>query len=190
MIADHDRSGWFGASDVGHIMGRWDTKTFSKWWMQKIGLNRDHFTNDAMAAGTNYEHAILDAIGAAEKDKQIFCRPYLLRINLDGNTGSRIHEVKTHRADKPYKPTKAHVQQVQVQMFAAKAIGWEDVTAEIVAYGLLPEEYGNFFLDIDMKRIKRFEVAYDPAFINQYLKRIRYLGDCLLKGVWPDEVPN
>ena len=70
MIADHDRSGWFGASDVSHIMGRWDTKTFSKWWLQKIGLNRDHFTNDAMAAGTNYEHAILDAIGAAEKDKQ------------------------------------------------------------------------------------------------------------------------
>ena len=72
-------------------------------------------------------------------------------------------------------------------MFAAKAIGWEDVTAEIVAYGLLPEEYGNFFLDIDMKRIKRFEVAYDPAFIEAYLKRVTYLRACLLNGVFPDE---
>lgn len=187
MIADQDRSGWFGASDTAHIMGRWNTKTFEKWWSQKLGLNRDHFTNEAMAAGTNYEHAILDAIGAAEKDRQIFYRPYLLRINLDGNTGSRIHEVKTHRADKRYKPPAAHIRQVQVQMFAAKANGWENVTAEIVAYGLLPEEYDNFFMEVDARRIQRFEIEYDPRFINRYLQRVRYLGYCLREGVWPDE---
>lgn len=54
MIADQDRSGWFGASDASYIMGSWDTKSFERWWLQKLGLNRDHFTTDATAAGTYF----------------------------------------------------------------------------------------------------------------------------------------
>ena len=52
MIRDHDRSGWFGASDTATIMGSWGTKTFRRFWLQKLGLNRDHFTNLEMETGT------------------------------------------------------------------------------------------------------------------------------------------
>ena len=52
MIADQDRSGWFGASDTATIMGNWSTKTFRKWWMQKMGLDSSHYTTRAMNAGT------------------------------------------------------------------------------------------------------------------------------------------
>ena len=39
MIADQDRSGWFGASDTSYVMGNWHTKTFKDWWLKKMGLN-------------------------------------------------------------------------------------------------------------------------------------------------------
>ena len=70
MITDHDRSGWIGASDVGYVIGNWRTKTWEKWWMTKLGLNRKHFENESTKAGTNWEHKILDSlhIDGMEKD--------------------------------------------------------------------------------------------------------------------------
>ena len=84
MIHNHDRSGWFGASDTAIIMGRWDTETFRRWWLQKIGVRTDHFSTPAMQAGTAYEHRILSAIGISTMDRQIRIRRYRLRVNYDG----------------------------------------------------------------------------------------------------------
>lgn len=197
MIQDQDRAGWFGASDTGYIMGNWRTKTFKSWWLAKLGLSHDHFTTRAMNAGTYYEHAILDAIGAPRKDHQILIPELSLRVNLDGDATGRIWEVKTHMAEKPYKPTKAHIQQVQVQMFAKmkdEGTFYEDIyaspRAEIVSYGLLEEDYKNFFHEIDLERLQHHPVAYDPLFVSRYLTRLEYLRFCLLKGVFPDEKPG
>lgn len=187
MISDHDRSGWFGASDAARIMGSWNTKTFEKWWLQKLGLNQDHYTTDAMAAGTYYEHPILRAVGAQEMDGQLYVPEVRLRVNLDGCTGRHIYEVKTHRLEKPYRPTRAHIRQVNVQLWAAWQNGWMFPEAEIVAYGLLPCEYDNFFREIDPARLERFPVEYDMAFIARFLRRLRCLSACLEKGAWPDE---
>ena len=38
MIASKDRSGYFGASDVDKIVGNYNTKSFKKWWLEKIGI--------------------------------------------------------------------------------------------------------------------------------------------------------
>jgi len=186
VIADQDRSGWFGASDTSYIMGSWNTKTFDRWWLQKLGINRDRFSTDATAAGTYFEHAILDHVGVAEKDKQILLPELLLRINLDGSTGGHIVEVKTHRAQKAYKNTAAHRRQVQVQMLGMYLSGYTDVSAEIVSYGLLEYDYSNFFGNIDPERLNRHPVAYDEAFICKFTPRLQYLRGCLQKGVWPN----
>lgn len=58
MIHDHERSGWFGASDTGKIVGSWETPTFEKWWMVKLGIRQEDFTTDAMLTGTAFEHRI------------------------------------------------------------------------------------------------------------------------------------
>ena len=73
MIASKDRSGYIGASDTRFVMGNWNTKTFENWWREKQGLLQNNFTNEAMMAGTAYEHKILDSLGIVglEKDKQI-----------------------------------------------------------------------------------------------------------------------
>lgn len=188
MIADQDRSGWFGASDTSYIMGSWSTRTFERWWMQKLGVNRDHFQTDATAAGTYWEHTILDYIGVAEKDKQIIIPELLLRINLDGNTGSHIVEVKTHKVEKQYKVPAAHRRQVNVQMFGMRYTGRMDASAEIAAYGLRDYDYYNFFGEIDAERLTRHPVDYDEWFIRKYLPRLEYLRDCLVKGEWPREI--
>ena len=63
MITNHDRSGWIGASDVQFVIGNWRTKTWEKWWMQKLGINQDHFDNMYTKAGTNWEHEKFVQIG-------------------------------------------------------------------------------------------------------------------------------
>ena len=184
MIQNHDRSGWIGASDTSYVIGNWKTKTWEKWWMQKLGINRDHFENEFTKAGTNWEHRILDSLGLLnlEKDKQIIIEDLRLRVNLDGNTPVRIKEVKTYQWEKGWKKTPPkYIDQVQVQMFASEIYG-----ADIGTYGLQPEDYKNYLRDIDPNRLKQIPVGYDIHWIESvYLPKLRILADCLKKGVWP-----
>ena len=109
-------------------------------------------------------------------------------MNLDGDGPRQIYEIKTHSAAKEFKVTKAYWQQVQVQMYAKKVVEGCTPLAQIVSYGLLEEDYNNFFNDIDPERLKRHDIDYDGAFIALYLKRLKYLADCLRRGAWPDEI--
>lgn len=185
MISNKDRSGYFGASDTKYIVGNWSTKTFQKWWLQKLGILTTNFSNEYTMAGTNFEHKILDSleIDGLEKDKQIIIEKYKLRVNLDGNTDRRIHEVKTYKYEKGFDLTKHkdYINQVQVQMYADKKR-----EAEIDAYGLLEEDYKNYCRTIDKKRLEIFEIQYDDEFIEKvYLPRLKYLSECLIKGQMP-----
>ena len=171
MISSQDRSGWFGASDTATIMGNWDTKTFARFWLEKQGLVQGGYVSHAMVAGTHYEHRILDSLGIKRRDRQIKIRRYRLRVNLDGESGI-IHEVKTYGRE--FRVSKAYWQQAQVEMFVAKK------PLEIVAYKLLPEDYENFFNDVDLNRITKYPIEYDPSWIeSEYLPRLRYLARCL-----------
>lgn len=183
MIADKDRSGWFGASDTSYILGSWETKSFEKWWLVKLGIIENTFETKYTVAGTHYEHKIIDALGInVEKDKQIIIPELRLRVNLDANTVDTIHEIKTFKEDKGFKkPPKKYIEQVVVQMFASGLR-----KAYIDAYPMTEEHYKNYFMEIDPKKIKQFPVEYDSNLINTYLPRIKYLKDCLNEGVFPD----
>lgn len=182
MISSKDRSGYIGASDTYYVMGNWETKTFAKWWQVKQGISKNDFTNDAMMAGTAYEHKILDSLNITglEKDKQII--KGRLRVNLDGNTECKIYEVKTYNAEKQFKVSAAYRMQVNVEMYA---LGVHE--ACIVAYALQPEDYRNFYRDIDSERITYHEIPYDEDFIEEYEKRMLYLSECLEKGMFPQK---
>lgn len=184
MISDKDRSGWFGASDTDKIIGNWKTKTFEKWWLQKIGINRDHFENRYTAAGTHYEHRILESLGIPmEFDKQFIIEGLCLRVNLDGNTEDCIYECKTYKFESGFKMPKKYINQVQVQMFASGIH-----KAKIVVYGLTEEDYDNYFNPIDSQRRKEIYIAYDGNWINEvFLPKLVYLFVCLKRGVFPCE---
>lgn len=179
MISDKDRSGWFGASDTATIMGNWNTATFAKWWAVKIGIATGFGGNAYTVAGTYYEHAILESIGVTQTDRQILVPEYRLRVNLDGEDDEIISEVKTYVYDKGFKPSKAYIGQVRVQMYVA------DKKGRIVAYGLTEREYNNFFCEIDKTRIQFFEIEQDDEFIKTYLHRLKVLADCFDAGVFP-----
>ncbi len=181
MIADKDRSGYFGASDTSKIMGNWKTATFEKWWLEKLGIVKNNFTTDAMEAGTQYEHKILACIPeCTETDKQIIIGR--LRVNLDGNSIDTIFECKTYKAGKEFKVSKTYREQVLVQMYGSGIR-----KAYIVAYPLTEEEYKNYFLPVDPNKITMHPIEYDEIFISKYLIRLAYLTHCLEKGVFPDE---
>lgn len=185
MIESKDRSGYLGASDTAFVVGNWKTKSFEKFWMQKLGINRDHFDNEFTKAGTNWEHRILDSLNLPnlEKDKQIIIEDLRLRVNLDGNTPVVIKEVKTYQWAKGWKKTpQKYIDQVQVQMFAS-GIG----CADIVTYGLEPEDYKNYLRDIDPGRLKQIPVGCDIHWIEEvYLPNLIILADCLKRGVFPN----
>ena len=181
MIASQDRSYYIGASDTSMVVGNWTTKTFEKWWLEKLGLNKNDLKTEAMQTGTNYEHKILDAleIDGLEKDKKIIIDR--LRVNLDGNTDTCIYEVKTHNIEKEFKVSKQYWRQAQVEMFASNIH-----KLYIVAYGLQESDYKNFFNTIDKDRIKLLQVDYDEKFITEeYIPKLEILTRCLKEGVFP-----
>ena len=184
MITSHDRSGYFGASDVSFIVGNWKTKTFEKWWMQKLGINRDHFDNRYTSAGTHYEHRILESLGIPmEMDRQIIIEDFKLRVNLDGNDTDTIYECKTYKFDNGFKMPKKYIEQVQVQMFASGLR-----KAKVIVYGLLEEDYDNYFNPIDTGRRREYVIEYDEKWINVvFLPRLKYLAKCLIEGSFPSE---
>lgn len=182
MIDSKDRSGWFGASDTDKIIGNWKTATFEKWWMQKIGINRDHFDNIYTSAGTHYEHRILESLGIPmELDKQIILEDLRLRVNLDGNDTDTIYECKTYKHEKGFKMPRKYINQVQVQMFASGLR-----KAKIIVYGLQEKDYDNYFNEIDPDRRDEIVVTYDERWINEvYLPKLTYLAECLKEGRFP-----
>ncbi len=181
MIQSQDRSYYIGASDTSRVVGNWKTKTFEKWWLEKLGLYKNELKTEAMQTGTNYEHKILDAlkVEGLEKDKQIIIDR--LRVNLDGNTDTCIYEVKTYKTGKEFKVSKQYWRQAQVEMYASNIHN-----LYIVAYELKENDYKNFFNEIDNERIKFLQVEYDENFIkNEYLPKLEILTECLKKGVFP-----
>lgn len=182
MIASKDRSGWFGASDTDYIIGNWQTKSFLKWWLQKLDLNRTNFENLAMNAGTHKEHQILEFLGVTETDKQFLLPELKLRVNLDGNTADTDYEVKTYNAEKPFKCPIKYKRQVWVQMYASGLN-----KAFVVAYGLTEADYKNYFLPIDKDRLHPIPIEYNADFIEkEYLPKLRYLAWCLEHGRLPN----
>lgn len=181
MIQNQDRSMYIGASDTSMVVGNWKTKTFENWWLEKIGLRKNNFTTEAMQAGTNYEHKILNAleIEGLKKDKQII--KDRLRVNLDGDTSTCIYEVKTYNKDKEFKVSKQYWRQAQVEMYAS-----EIHKLFIVAYSLEEKDYKNFFNEVDKDRIQLIEIEYDEKFIQEeYLPKLEILSKCLKEGVYP-----
>lgn len=181
MIQNQDRSMYIGASDTSYVVGNWTTKSFENWWLEKLGLKKNNLKTEAMQAGTNYEHKILEALKIAnlEMDKQIVIDR--LRVNLDGNTDNCIYEVKTHNVDKEFKVSKQYWRQAQVEMYASKIHN-----LYIVAYALEENDYKNFFNKIDKKRLKLVKVNYDKEFIQkEYLPKLEVIIKCLKEGEYP-----
>lgn len=181
MIASKDRSGYFGASDTKFVTGNWGTKTFEKWWLEKLGLHKNNIDNEYTKAGNNYESKIIDSLDIPniERDKQIIIGK--LRVNLDSNTEDEIIEIKTYNYEKGFNLNNNYIEQVQVQMYAS---GIHE--AKIVAYGLVANDYKNYLNEIDKSRLSFHPIMYDEDFINnKYLPRLNYLTQCLEKGTLP-----
>ena len=184
MIKSQDRSKYFGASDTKYVIGNWNTKTFQKWWLEKLGISNERYDNKYTLAGTNYEHKIIDALNIPliEKDNQFI--KDRIRVNLDANTKNKIYEIKTYGYEKGFilEKHKDYVYQVIVQMYVSNIHN-----AEIVAYGLLENDYINYFNDIDSDRLSIFEIEYNENWLNkEYIPKIQYLTNCLLRGKFPD----
>lgn len=92
MIANKDRSGWFGASDSRFVVAKNRTsKSWLEWWNEKLGYQTREIHSEAIAAGTAWEHKILDAVDPAiRKDHQVLIEKYRLRINYDGDKDGTI----------------------------------------------------------------------------------------------------
>lgn len=179
MIKSQSRAGYFGASDTSFIVGNMTTKTFKKWWLEKLGVTNSSINTKAMRVGNAFEHKILDTIPGIRKDHQVIIEDLKLRVNYDGDKDGTIYEVKTHKKD--FKVTKGYWRQAQVEMFAY----WTD-RLYIMAYQVTDQEYKNYFTPIDESRITLHKIEYDSDFIqNEYLPRLEYLKKCLEIGAMP-----
>ena len=158
--------------------------------MQKLGISHGHYEDEYTKAGTNWEHKILDSlhIDGMVNDRQILLPAILLRVNLGGNTAGRIYECKTYKigsaSAKHFEQglcPPGYRNQVQVQMYASKIYG-----ADVVAYGLLPEDYNNYLRAVDPGRRKLIPVTYDLNWIEKvYLPKHMILCEALKRRAFP-----
>ena len=191
MIANQDRSEWFGASDTNMVLStKYNTKTFKQWWALKLGEQESDFKGNMYTdAGNKYEHPILLTINEKMNlDRQIKIEKYLLRVNYDGDFNGTLYEVKTHKDLKPYEISTSHWRQTQVEMYAYKTMA-ENLDLPpfkklyIVSYALRVDEYNTNEVEIDFNRIVWHEVKYDKHFIKEeYLPRLKEKARALKKG--------
>lgn len=191
MIANQDRSGWFGASDTDKVLNtNYSTKTFKLWWAVKLGEQESDFKGSMYTdAGNKYEHPILLTINEKMNlDRQIKIEKHLLRVNYDGDFNGTLYEVKTHKDLKPYEISTSHWRQTQVEMYAYKTMAEQlDLPPfkklYIVSYALRVDEYNTNEVEIDFNRIVWHEVKYDKHFIKEeYLPRLKEKARALKKG--------
>ena len=184
MIHDHDRRFYIGGSDASKVLGNHNTKTYKEWWLSKLGIS-DHTSSDNQytAAGTRYEHPILDCYAKhngleMNKDRQIILEDKMLRVNYDGDADGVIYEVKTHKHDlvKPFDPHSKYIDsQCQLQMYV-----WQETQEKfngliVLEYTLMPEDYENenpSVDDIDYSRITAHKIKYKPKTIKQFLNKL------------------
>lgn len=195
MIADTDRSGWFGASDTGMVLAKnRRTKSWKQWWAVKLGEQEPDFHGSIYTeAGNKYEHPLLLSINEnMELDRQVKDKSLLLRVNYDGDFNGTVYEAKTHKQEKAFEVTKAYWRQAQVEMYAyqkmQEALGLPPFRRlYIVSYALFPDEYfGDGEAEIDFPRVKFHEIKYDKHFIkDEYLPALKELARALKKGKFP-----
>lgn len=181
MIRDHDRTGWIGASDTRFVMGNWRTKTWQRWFLEKLGYPRPRLQTVEMAAGSAWEHRILDHIGIKRRDRQIKRRRLRLRVNLDGEERDLVSEVKTYSRE-TFTLSRDYWQQCQVEYYATKK------AVRIVAYCLTEEDLYNYYRDIDNERLHFYPIKIDDRWIkNEYLPRLKVLARCIRERRFPSE---
>lgn len=196
MISSNvNRIGSIGASDTRYVMMNWNTKTFGKWWNEKLGIfPREEFSNVYMDTGTMLEVPVIEKINEIDglniklgEDPFVSLEYERLKVNLDGYTDDTIYEIKCVGYDKAFawqfKLDKYYYQQCQVQMYAA-----EYNKCFLVAYGLEPHEYDfEYWIspDIQYDRIFKYPVKYDVKFINDYKKKLAYLCKCFETKEYP-----
>lgn len=182
MITNNDRSGWIGASDTSMLFANPDTATFRQWWLEKLGLRVNSYSNIYMIAGTALEHQIINLISPDIKKgvKPVYKRRLKLRANYDGLWAAALVEIKT--TIKPLNKVPLNYwRQVQSLCFATKK-----EYGILYAYLLKPENYHNFYLELHRENLTGFEIPYDKEWIhNEYLPRLRYTAACLRKRKYP-----
>jgi hypothetical protein len=178
MINDNDRAYWFGASDSQKVLTpNHATKTWQQWWRVKCGLEEAYIGNMYTAAGSRFEHPILECFDPTiNKDRQLIVEELRLRVNYDGDKDGIIYEVKTHKADKPFEITPYVQAQVQTQMYAWQECRDDFKGLYILSYGLTETDYRNgnpTAKDIEFDRIKIHPVKY--KYPKKYLKCLKAL---------------
>ena len=178
MITDKSRDYYIGASDTQYVMSNFNSKTFKRWWLIKIGAEGNDYENIYTNAGNRYEQKILDTLFVPYRNEQVIIGQ--LRVNIDGRTDEEICEVKTHK--NKFRVTKAYWYQCQVEMWA-----FQVYHSRIIAYQMQPDDY-EFNNEIDLERITQHPIEYDETFIyEQYLPRFHYLCWCFKYDIQPSD---
>lgn len=197
MIHSHDRSLWVGASDIEELIALYNSdkaNTHSNFIAVKTGLiDNPNIKSLYMKAGDLYERQIVDysEVESIEYDKSIAIPKYSLRVNLDGNTPSKIIEAKTKKFagevhfDRRSPLWKRYYLQVQTQMFAWREYFGQEATAVIKVYYLDALDYEAVRLyktplPIDSERLEIIPIKYDDFTVkNMIIPALEYISPYL-----------
>lgn len=178
---NHSRVGRIGGSDAKYLYSGRDTYTFSKWWMEKLGLiNPSNFNNIYTAVGTILEEVILDRMGIPLNCRNLNFKleGTIAAVSTDAFQDGILHEAKTIKNfDKKGKIPLDYKRQL---IHGAVVTG----ATNTVIHFLLVNDYDNLFNNADAEIIS---IDFEPSKeeIDEHMEKIMYFTKCYDDDVWP-----
>lgn len=186
-----DRWRYVGGSEANMIYMNYNTKTFKKWWSNKLaGLPEREFNNKRMSVGTILEHDIIDlyeqknnVVGIREASKV----KGIARANTDYILGDKVSDVKaTEKAFEWFLNERVPInykRQLIHYMYV-----FELNKASIIAYQVDDELLNEPFQELNENKLFEIPVKITEKDITEHKKRLDYLEHCRDMNVFPEVV--
>ena len=184
-----NRGLYIGGSEANMIYMGYHTKTFKKWWTQKLlGVHLPSHSNRNMSVGTILEHEILDLyefINQVKGERGLSKIKGIARGNTDYIIDGKVVDVKaTKSAYDWFLSGTVPIAYRRQLIHYCYVFGLSK--ASILAYQVDDDLLVNPFQELDEKKLFEIEVEITSDKLKEHERRLNILEECRDKNEFPE----
>ncbi len=190
ITTTNDRHKFIGGSEANMIYLNYKSKTFVKWWSEKLaGVPSEPYNNLSMSVGTILEHDVVDLYESVHgvkgiRDKQEI--KGIARANTDYIISGKVSDVKvTTKAFEWYLKDKVPLNYKRQLIHYLHVFDYDQ--ASIIAYQVDDGVMENPFGELSQGRLYEIEVPISAKEIEEHKKKLEYLSFCKEMNIFPEE---
>lgn len=183
-----DRHLYIGGSEANNIYANYNTKTFKKWWSQKLsGFYDESYRNLAMDVGTILEHDIVDLYEAIYQVKGVRDKSKtkgIARANTDYIQGDAVKDVKaTTKAFEWYLKDTVPINYRRQLLHYCYVFDLDQ--ASIIAYQVDDDVLDDPFAELVPAKLYEIDVPIEQVQLIEHQQKLEYLAFCKDMNIFP-----